>query len=71
MVLIHNSDYRAICGEPTKEEVNCVIPWRFTTGDTAFGDVVDLTTGERYTAMMLLDGAAKKLKLKATIQNTW
>ena len=33
-----NSDYRAICGEPTKEEVNCVIPGGGqATGDTAFG----------------------------------
>ena len=42
-----NSDYRAICGEPTSEPVNCVIPgggqgW----GETDFGDIVDTTTGK-------------------------
>ena len=41
-----NSDYRAICGEPTKEAVNCVIPgggqaW----GETAFGETIDSSTG--------------------------
>ena len=41
-----NSDYRAICGEPTREAVNCVIPgggqaW----GETDFGEVIDSTTG--------------------------
>ena len=41
-----NSDYRAICGEPTSEPVNCVIAgggqaW----GETAFGDVIDTRTG--------------------------
>ena len=41
-----NSDYRAICGEPTQEAVNCVIPgggqaW----GETDFGTVVDPSSG--------------------------
>ena len=41
-----NSDYRAICGEPTSEPVNCVIAgggqgW----GETDFGDVQDSSTG--------------------------
>ena len=41
-----NSDYRAICGEPTNEPVNCVIAgggqgW----GETDFGDVIDSSTG--------------------------
>ena len=41
-----NSDYRAICGEPSREEVNCVIPgggqaW----GETDFGTIVDPSSG--------------------------
>ena len=43
---VQNSDYRAICGEPSGETVNCVIPGGGqATGDTAFGDVVDIITG--------------------------
>ena len=59
-----NSDYRAICGEPTSEEVNCVIPGGGqATGDTQFGDVVDLTTGFHYIEDAIRWGG-KRIKVK-------
>ena len=59
-----NSDYRAICGEPTKEPVNCVIPgggqaW----GETDFGETIDSTTG-RYLIEDTLVIGGRKAKVK-------
>ena len=61
---VQNSDYRAICGEPSGETVNCVIPGGGqATGDTAFGDVVDIITGKPYIEDAIRWGG-KKVKVK-------
>ena len=66
---VQNSDYRAICGEPSRETVNCVIPgggqaW----GETQFGSVVDLTRGTNLIEEALRWGN-KKPKVKGDNPN--